>query len=746
MNYVVTAVLSSLVLFVTSSYAFQLPPPQQFHSSLSLQSFSGILNTPNASVIAEGAFQGLYTNQKESIWRKRGTYQDNYLFMVGLFNFVEIGGQFFEAPGNGRDLSGSVKITSAPLTSNYPLFPVLGAGMQDVGGGATLLQTKYLVLSEDLWRLRLSVGYGFGPDRMDGVFGGVEVKAHDWVYLLGEYDTKDWNAGIRVVLPYFWKIPIGFTATAKSSLSHNPGTIDVAVGFTVPLDFKVPSPDQKRQPTPPSAVAATSETPTDKKPVPVTPDMPLPPASEAPVPKPAAPAPSPRVTPPHDDSSPSTVTEPLTGTAGMIALKKRLIEYGFLNVRVGAQDDRILVVEYENSLFNHNELDALGVVSGMTAEMMRGQYSYARFVLKKKNISLVQVWMPISYLAGYLGNEQSVPGLAESLKESMSVSSNTDNMDSVTYVDGDDNSGMFTTSLVVFPGLTTLIGTEFGAFDYILSLKVNPQMNLWKGAMVSAQWDIPLFWSDNMDDGKVYRDRRLPTRMERLILQQGVKLLPDMMANLGGGMIYHDVYGTLNEVIWQPGDGSHRIRLSQSWGRNDTTHTNVETYLASYRYYFSPLDLSLEGTVGRFWFQDHGFKVELKRFFGDTAVSLYYNNSTTRSDNQHWQVVGMQFSFPLTPAKDMKHYYKMQVRGTEQWRYAQETTLKNTNRNDGRGSLNYIPDVSLGVTPDFTGSLDIQYLNRDRLNKAYILSHLSRLRDSWRSYQAREAGRASKEP
>jgi hypothetical protein len=196
MKYVVTAVISSLVVFVTSSFAFQLSPPQQFHSSLSLQTFSGILNTPNAFVLAEGTFHGLYTNQKESIWRGRGSYQDNYLFMVGLFNFLEIGGQLFEAPKIGRDLSGSVKMTSAPLTSDYPLFPVLGAGIQDVGGGATYLQTKYLVLSEDVWRLRLSVGYGFGPDRMDGTFGGVEFKAHDWVYLLGEYDTKDWNAGL----------------------------------------------------------------------------------------------------------------------------------------------------------------------------------------------------------------------------------------------------------------------------------------------------------------------------------------------------------------------------------------------------------------------------------------------------------------------------------------------------------------------------------------------------------------------
>lgn len=29
---------------------------------------------------------------------------------------------------------------------------------------------------------------------------------------------------------------------------------------------------------------------------------------------------------------------------------------------------------------------------------------------------------------------------------------------------------------------------------------------------------------------------------------QGIKLLPDLMANLGAGMLMHDLYGTLNEL------------------------------------------------------------------------------------------------------------------------------------------------------------------------------------------------------
>jgi hypothetical protein len=79
-------------------------------------------------VTEEGDFYALYSNQKESKWRDRVPFQDNYLFSVGLFNFIELGGRFFEAPGTGRDLSGNFKLTSEPLFRQYQYLPVLAVG------------------------------------------------------------------------------------------------------------------------------------------------------------------------------------------------------------------------------------------------------------------------------------------------------------------------------------------------------------------------------------------------------------------------------------------------------------------------------------------------------------------------------------------------------------------------------------------------------------------------------------------
>lgn len=698
------ALAGSMLFLCNDAIAAELPP---FHNGLSMQGFTGILNTPSAHVTREGDFYALYSNQEESKWRKKTPFQDNYLFSVGLFNFIELGGRFFEAPSAGRDLSANIKITSAPLTKNYPLLPVIAAGIQDIGGGATLLRTKYLVASEDIWRLRLSLGYGGGPDRMNGVFAGAEFKAHDWIYLLGEYDTKETNVGIRAVIPPFWKIPFSFTATAKTSLDYKPGDVEIGVGFSLPLDFSMPA----AKSLPAAAVQKQDTTPSAES-----------------DPKAASPLINPSL-PPVSKPVPATsgTAAPIAADKCMADIRDRLIRNGFLNVRVGRRDTTLLV-EYENARYNHNEMDALGMVAGIAATSgEHSDFEVLQIVVRKRNIAMISISTKLGVLRSFLDGDSTTA----TFRDNISISQNIDTKD-VAYIGGDQNTNILKTSLMLSPGLTTWVGTEVGVFDYILSLKPELTVPVWKGGVINARWDIPLLWSDNLEDGKTFRNNRNDSRMERLMLFQGVKLFPWVMANIGVGMLYHDTFGTLNELTWTPGDGNHRVRLSQGWTEKSRTHKQDEIFLGSYRYYFAPLDLSLEATAGKFLAQDRGFVFELKRFFGDTSVSAYYKNSTA-TDSKKWEAAGIMFSFPLTPRQDMKPGI-LQVRGADMWTYAQETTLKNNNFGNKRGNLNYFAPYPLTVTPQPTVGLLQTYQNRDRMNGAYIRQHLDRMRDSWNSF------------
>ena len=286
------------------------------------------------------------------------------------------------------------------------------------------------------------------------------------------------------------------------------------------------------------------------------------------------------------------------------------------------------------------------------------------------------------------------------------------------------------TSLIAthYPELKTFIGMEHAPADYLLSLRPDLYLPLWKGSVANARWDFPVSWSNGFDDGRPLRGNRTPSQLDRLMLFQAVRLAPTLMANIGAGMIVHDSNGTLNELLWQPGDGSHRFRFRQAFAVDSDTHSTNEVYLGAYRYRYAPLDASLEATAGRFWSKDTGFTVELKRFFGDTAFSIYYKNVHS-TDNERIQAGGVQLSFPLTLRREMNPS-PVQVKGNDEWNYAQETEITSKGLNQvGR---------AIAINPQPSFNLATVFYNRDRLSESYLKLNLLRLRDAYLRYGLKE--------
>lgn len=663
----------------------------EFHNALSLQGFTGILNTPNAHVTEEGKLYALYSNQEEIEWRSKARSQDNYMISIGLFDRFEAGGRFVEAPGAARDLSFNGKIR-IPFIPTDGFLPQLAVGVQDISGGkdANRLKTYYAVASQELWRLRFSLGYGTGPDRMDGIFGGAELKACDWFYLLADHDTKETNVGARVVTPHLFGYPLNLQLTAKTSLDHNPGSIELGFGLQLPLGLE--------------HHAST--------PIPVAADLQQPQSTVAPA--------------PETDNGPHSRLQTETGRLQadnsdplLRLLLQKLASQGFLNLRVGTKGE-MLVVEFENSRFNQNELDAFGVVAGTALRHLPTDCKEVRLISRKKNLAILQLTAPVQELRDFYLDAATQGKLQGKLHISEEVADDGD----VVYIKGEENSSVLHSSLVLYPGLKTYLGTEIAAFDYLLSLKADLFIDTWKGGVINANWDLPLLWSENFDNGKYFRNERDDSRMDRLMLFQALRPAPGLMAILGAGMVVHDTYGTVNEAIWSPGVGAHRFRLMQAYGE-DRDHRKNESYLGGYRYYHAPLDTSLEATAGKFWTEDTGFMLELKRFFGDTAVIFYYKNSEA-TDNKNHQAVGVQFSLPLTPRQDMKPK-PVQVRGSEEWSYSEESEIAKN------GSWNYI-GTRIGTKPETPFNIGRVFYNRDRLNEGYIRKHLLRMRDAYINY------------
>lgn len=716
MKSTVLALLTLLCLAIGQA----LPAHAYQYSVLSLQGYSGILNTPTGHVQEKGTFEAFYSNQKDSFPGVGVSgWQDNYLFSVGMFSFAEIGGRLtnnvsgslYANPGGIRDLSANVKFSTDPLTSRYRFSPALAVGVQDLGGGSHFLRTSYVAGSADpLGWIRLSAGYGHGPDRMKGEFGGIELRAHDWVTLLGEYDTSRTNVGVRLTAPALPYIPARLTATVSTSTQQTRDLV-VSAGVIIPFEFsKEPRDAASKKPPAPKTVwgALTAKKARLRAPVPGA----LPAVAQS---RSADSAPAAVMSAPEPCCQNNVVAE----SVPLEVLRDRLIKAGFVNVRVGLQG-KTLVVEYENIRFNHNELDAVGVVAGIASQAAGTGPEQLRLVVKRKGLALLQIEAPLLPLRDWLERSSLTDAPAFTVTKQLAGTKG------VNFVEGNQNLGRLKPSLMLYPSLTTFVGNEYGVFDYQLSIKPELQVPLWRGATAVARWDIPVAWSSNLDKGRIYAAYQTPAQMDRLMFFQAVPLAPGLVANLGGGEILTSTYGTLNELSWTPGNGLHRFKLIQSWGRDNTLDDRNRTVmLGAYRLFLARNDLALEGTAGRFWGQDTGFLVEAKRFFGDVAVSLYYKNSVTPNDSRRWQQAGIRLELPLTPRRDMVAG-PVQIRGNEAWAYAQETVIAQNHNNIMPG---------LATVPEPTQSLSQYFYDRERLNEIYILSHTGRIREGWRRFR-----------
>ncbi len=651
------------------------------------QGLTGLLNTPNAEVAVAGAGQLLYTDQIEARWRETSPWADNYFFSFGLLSHLEVGGRFTEAPGEARDLSFNLK-AQLPLPASLPRLAV---GWHDAGGGAPHFRTAYAVASQSFSCVRLSLGYGVGPDRLDGLFGGGELRLTDWLQLVAENDTEDWNAGLRLRLPFHvGTFPFEAGLTGKTSLEHDPGQFDVGLSLGFPLGLRDgghPCRDSR---------AAAVET------VPPAVDQ----IQEALVDFSAAERPSP----------PDQVRD---ATLGLV--QARLVALGFEHVRLGVDDDDVVVLRYENIRFNHNDLDGLGVALGTLLVALPDSFASFRLILLKEQLPTVVVTGPVApFQAAFRKRATGEVGQGgQELCDLITVRAATSGaVQNVRWFTAASSSALLRAELVLYPGLESGIGTEYGAFDYRLSFGSDLFLSLWPGAVFNARLQAPIFWSEDYDDGGVFHGDGNDARLDRLFLQQTVPLAPGLFTLLGGGLYLDDTPGLLNETLWRPGGGNHQFRLRLGLFNNDDDDRRT-VLLGAYRYLIPALDLALTGTAGRFLAGDEGWQLEVMRFFGDTEIGFYLSDTVDT-------VGGFRIRLPLTPRRDMARA-PIQVRGSERWSYEIATRVVR------RGEPGPLP-AGEGVIPETSHNLERSYFNRGRLSQSYLRRHLSRLFEAYGRY------------
>ena len=636
----------------------------------SYQGFSGLWNTPNAKVINEGDGQFVFTNQVDNLNPKDKSFRDNkeaenYFLNFGLLPNLEFGGRYAYTSDGLSDRTVSAKYE---LPLSYEYLPSIAIGMQDIGGGAPTFRTNYIVASSELDAFRFSLGYGSGEKRMEGLFGGVEYQPLSWIQFVADYDGDEAHSGLKLSHPvHLFDKDIELGLFAKNSYEYDKSHFDIGVMIEIPLGIQ-------ENKIVKSSINNKGEKSLLKQKV----------------------------------HSRTTEAKPSDSKFCMESLHQKLIAYGFSDIDISDMSNTIYL-SYENSAFDWNEIDGLGVVLGVMTEYLHQEKKHFIVTIKKSEIPLMSISGSFKKYYKFLNSGNYTERL-------LHISSPIEKKDAL---DMDNNSHKYLPHLTLYPDWSLVDGSEYGHMDYIVSLKPELYTTIAKGTQISARWNIPLSWSSNYDDGEVFSYRRrypLEPKMDNLLVNMAYKPFSSTMFlnSIQAGLFDVDLYGGMYQGLLSDGNSQFKVKIAQFDDKK--YEKNRELQLISYRYYLDNIDTNFKITYGKYFYEDKGTTLEIKRFFGDTSLSLKLSH--TDGDN----IGRVALSFPLTPRKRVDTSL-FQIKG-DKFTYNRQKTIVS----EGEGSYAK-PRSAIDIDTNF--ELEKFYLNDDRLNADYIYGHIPRLRSSY---------------
>jgi hypothetical protein len=630
----------------------------------------------------------------------------NFIFSAGLFDGLEVSGQiaansmndnmfYSEGRGQLRDLSFNAKYKLPYIPKNWLSVAV---GAKDIGGASNKYETYYAVASKELWDFRFSAGYAVSDratGQMDGPFAGIEWQPLDWFALQAEHDADAFNAAAKVTVPKKWLYDIGeltFTSRFYSSSDYAEDDTYWGVNFILPFS---PRAAKIKQLEPAPAIVTKSM------------------VNEAP---------QIIYNSPNKTSKPATVAEQTSQlpvskiqmNTQAHALKRALTDDGFENVLVGYNKQNQLIVKLENAIFNQNDIDALGLVLGRITEYVDNENMQFYVQLEKYEIAQFHV-------IGTIGNYNAF--LANNTTPDLNV-----NIGPVAMPAGiawvgltKSNSPYFKPRLTFSPALTGSHATDLGVWDYSLALRADVDVPLWKGAGVILGGQVHVADSDDYEEDAPFRNYREESDFDRAMFYQTFALPWGFynQTQLGYLKERYDFMGIRNETGWLSPEGRHKVTADFGYFEYEDYNASKDYQTISYQYNWLEQDITLHATAGNFWYEDSGARVESRFWFGDSYLAIY-------AEDTRVQKVGIAFSIPLSPRKDMAVSKYGQVKGTSAWRYGISTQVGESHN---RLVFNqaYVPSKSV--------NLDRMLFNQGRISTQYVYSNLTRLKEVYNKYR-----------
>jgi hypothetical protein len=672
--------------------------------------FTGLINTVNAEVLDSGEFDFSFNNQLNF---RGDEYLEgyNYIFSVGLYEGLEVSGlaasntmhdnffnpQVHEEHQQLRDLSFNLKYQVPYIPKDW--FN-LAVGFKDFGGASNKYESYFAVLSRDISDFRFSLGLSSGDSKMglmDGPFAGVEWMPYQWFALQLEHDAEAVNAAARFTVPREWLYDLGeltFTSRFYSNTEFAEKDRFWGVNFTTTLSEQDKRSYQEIKPAPPIQ--------SDVKNLQIRKQV---------VHKVSKQVKEAKLERKNVKSSSGNVANL---AQQLRQLKRALANDGFENIRIGHNSNSEIIIYFENRVFNRNDIDALGVVMGRASEYIN--HPNARFLvtLEKSDIALLSIKGNVTNYRNFV--DQGISPDLDIRQGSMPIPTGVVWIGNVA-----ESSPYLLPRVTLSPALSSTYATELGVYDFSLALRADVEVPLWKGAGVNFTVQRVVADTEDFEPGDSFEGRREHNGLDQAVFYQAFELPFNIynLTQIGSFKEYHDYYGIINETTWISSDGRHQVSANVGKFEYQDYDFTRDYYLGEYQFNWSEQDITLHASMGKFWGLDKGLRVESRFWFGDSYVAIYAAETVA-------QQVGIAFSIPLSPRKDMAVTKFGQIKGNEAWRHGVTTRIGESHNALVRNQA-YKPYTRI--------NLERTFLNQGRNSSSYVYANLARLREAYLTYK-----------
>jgi len=379
--------------------------------------------------------------------------------------------------------------------------------------------------------------------------------------------------------------------------------------------------------------------------------------------------------------------------------------------------------EYENRVFRHNDFDAVYRVLAY-ASKLKGNFKDIVLISKKSGVEVNTISLSLTALKDYL--EDSSLQNRDYLKESIkNISLN--GYKGKLLASG-CKSERLKPHLELTPVLKTMVGTEVGLIDYQLLLGATAKINLSAGLDLTARYDFHIDHSNEFDSSKMgvfaylYNKGGLNSAM--LHYTDNFK---GFVNTFSSGVYKYEYVGVADQLTYVYDNHIFSFKAGYFKHFGDYEHIDREETkkfaLGKYTYLYQPLDLQLSIQAGRYWKEDDGFDIELKKFFGDVAVSIKYLQTSPKDNGGlSWaessnKYIGLYVEMPLDFKKSKTNWKYLQVEGDNAWKHGLRSTVA---RADGTNTIT----PGSGEEPMFNIEHRKDFFNRDRVGAGYLKNHL----------------------